>query len=95
MVDGTIKRFKVRLVAEGLGQIYRLDDNKTITLIVRMDTLQGLLTIIALDDLECRQIDIKNAFTESELREKTLTCYHMVSKSHQNMNYKVYIVFMA
>ena len=35
-----------------------------------MDTLWILLAIVAAEDLECRQYDIKNAFTESELQEK-------------------------
>ena len=35
-----------------------------------MDTLQIFLAIVAAEDLECRQYDIKNAFTESELQEK-------------------------
>lgn len=34
-----------------------------------MVTLRALLSVIADEDLECRKFDIKNAFTEFELKE--------------------------
>ena len=35
-----------------------------------MDTLRLFLATIAAEDLECSQFNIKNAFTESHLKEK-------------------------
>jgi gamma-glutamyltranspeptidase len=32
---------------------------------MRMDSLRVLLTLIALEDLECHQVNINNTFTES------------------------------
>jgi hypothetical protein len=32
---------------------------------MKMDFLRILLTLVALEDLECHQVDINNAFTES------------------------------
>jgi hypothetical protein len=32
---------------------------------MKMDSLRVLLALIALEDLECHQVDINNAFTES------------------------------
>jgi hypothetical protein len=32
---------------------------------MKMNSLRVLLTLIALEDLECHQVDINNAFTES------------------------------
>jgi Reverse transcriptase (RNA-dependent DNA polymerase) len=34
-----------------------------------MDSLRVLLVIVAIEDLECHQIDINNAFTESKINE--------------------------
>jgi hypothetical protein len=70
MVDGTIERFKARLVARGFSQAYGLDYDETFILTVRMDTLRLFLAIVTFEDLEYWYFDIKNAFTESELKEK-------------------------
>jgi hypothetical protein len=69
IVDGTIERFKARLVARGFSQAYGLDYDETFALTVRIDTLRVFLAIVTFVDLECWHVDIKNAFTESELKE--------------------------
>jgi hypothetical protein len=69
MVDGTIELFKARLVARGFSQAYGLDYDKTFAPIVRMDMLQLYLAIITFEDLECWDFNMKNAFTQSELKE--------------------------
>ncbi|KAF7578672.1 UBN2 multi-domain protein [Pyrenophora tritici-repentis] len=52
-LDGTVERFKARLVAR-----------------VRMDTLRLFMATVAAENLECFHFDIKNAFTESHLKEE-------------------------
>jgi hypothetical protein len=69
-VDGEIERFKARLVARGFSQVQGEDFNETFAPTMRMDTLRIFLAIVAAENLECRQFDIKNAFTESPLRER-------------------------
>ncbi|RFU24803.1 hypothetical protein B7463_g11531, partial [Scytalidium lignicola] len=69
-VDGTIERFKACLVARGFSQVHGEDYLKTFALTVRMDTLRLFLAIVVAENLECYQYDIKNAFTESHLKEK-------------------------
>lgn len=69
-VHGKIERFKARLVARGFSQVHGQDYDQTFAPTVRMDTLRMFLAIVAKEDLECRQYDIKNAFTESELKEQ-------------------------
>ena len=68
-VDGLVERFKARLVARGFSQIWGEDYDETFAPTVRMDTLRAFMAIVAAKNLECRQFDIKNAFTESKLQE--------------------------
>jgi hypothetical protein len=68
--DGTLERFKARIVARGFTQQYRIDYIETFAPTVRMATLRAFMAVVACEDLECRQYDIKNAFTESKLREE-------------------------
>ena len=68
--DGTLERFKARLVTRGFSQVYREDYMDTFTLIVRMDILRIFLIIMAIEDLEYNYFNIKNAFTKSILKER-------------------------
>lgn len=68
--DGSLERFKARLVARGFSQIHGEDYDQTFAPTVRTDTLRIFLAMVAANDLECRQYDVKNAFTESSLRER-------------------------
>jgi hypothetical protein len=68
--DGTLERFKARLIARGFSQVYGEDYTDTFTLTMRMDTLRIFLALIATKDLECNHFDIKNAFIESTLKER-------------------------
>lgn len=68
-VDGTIERFKARLVARGFSQQHGIDYTETFAPTVRMDTLRLFLATVAKEGKECWQFDIKNAFTESYLKE--------------------------
>jgi hypothetical protein len=68
--DNTLDRFKARLVARGFSQIYGIDYFETFAPTVRMDILRMFLAIAAKNDWELTHMDIKNAFTESPLKEK-------------------------
>ena len=68
-IDGTLDKLKARLVARGFSQMYGVDFTDTFTPTVKFDTLRLFLVIIALENLECHQVDVNNAFTESFLNE--------------------------
>ncbi|KAI0992649.1 hypothetical protein K3495_g15536, partial [Podosphaera aphanis] len=68
-LDGTFDRFKARLVARGFTQQYGVDYTETFAPTVQMATMRAFLSIVAAENLECWQFDIKNAFTESEMKE--------------------------
>ncbi|KAF7572242.1 hypothetical protein PtrM4_097420 [Pyrenophora tritici-repentis] len=69
-LDGTVERFKARLVARGFTQVHGTDYNETFAPTVRMDTLRLFMATVAAENLECFHFDIKNAFTESHLKEE-------------------------
>jgi hypothetical protein len=68
--DGSLERYKARLVARGFSQVHGEDYTETFAPTVRTDTLRVFLAMVAANDLECRQYDVKNAFTESSLKER-------------------------
>jgi hypothetical protein len=68
--DGSLERYKARLVARGFSQVHGEDYTETFAPTVRTDTLRIFLAMVAANDLEYRQYDVKNAFTESSLKER-------------------------
>jgi hypothetical protein len=69
-LSGFVERFKARLVARGFSQVYGEDFFETFAPTVRIDTLRAFCAIVAAEDFECWTFDIKNAFTESRLKER-------------------------
>ena len=67
--DSTIEKFKALLVARGFSQKFGVDFEDTFALTVRHDTLRLFLAVVCQEDLDCEQIDVNNAFTESVLKE--------------------------
>src|SRR5690606_20515360 len=60
--DGSISKFKSRLVAQGFSQIYEIDSNKTHAPVVKIKTVQTLLAVSQLLHLEVVQIDVDSAY---------------------------------
>ena len=69
-LNGEPQRFKARFVAKGYSQRPRIDFNETYASVVSHDTLRILLSVIAADDLEALQIDVKTAFLYGPLEEE-------------------------
>lgn len=67
--DGSLEKLKARLVARGFSQKFGVDFEDTFAPTVRHDTLRVFLAMVAVHDLECHQVDVNNAFTESFLKE--------------------------
>jgi hypothetical protein len=62
--DGTLDRFKARLVARGFSQIYGIDYFETFALTVRIDTLRMFLVIAAMNNWDLTHMDVKNVFVK-------------------------------
>ena len=60
--DGTVERYKARLVAQGCTQMFGLDYEKTFSPVVRFESVRFLLAIGALHQLQLHQMDVSTAF---------------------------------
>ncbi|OWY97826.1 LOW QUALITY PROTEIN: reverse transcriptase [Phytophthora megakarya] len=68
--DGTLERYKARLVVIGCQQIKFIDFDDVFAPVVCLESLRVLLAIVCIEDLECEQIDIEIAFLNSVLEEE-------------------------
>jgi reverse transcriptase-like protein len=67
--DGTIQKYKVRVVAQGFTQVENIDYDRTFAPVAKFASLCTILTIAAEEDLEVHQMDVKSAYLNSILKE--------------------------
>lgn len=65
--DGTIDRYKARLVTRGFSQNYGLDYEETFSPVAKMVTVRSVISFAAHNSWNLWQYDVKNAFIYSEL----------------------------
>src|SRR5436190_120641 len=68
--DGTIERYKARLVVKGFSQQKGIDYNETFSPVARMSTIRGVLSVAAANKMHLSQFDVSTAFLYGELEEK-------------------------
>ena len=68
--DGTIDKYKARLVVKGFRQKEGLDYFDTYSPVTRITSIRLLIALAAVYDLQIHQMDVKTAFLNGELEEE-------------------------
>ena len=68
--DGTIDRYKARLVARGFSQISGLDFGEAFSPIIKHTIIRLIISLAVTLGWTMRQLDVKNAFLHGFLKEE-------------------------
>jgi Reverse transcriptase (RNA-dependent DNA polymerase) len=68
--DGSIQKYKARVVAQGFTQIEGIDFDETFTPVAKLTSLCTILAIAAEKDFELQQMDVKSAYLNGTLKEE-------------------------
>lgn len=69
-------RYKARVVVKGFSKIEGVDFHEVFSHVVKHRSVRSVLALVARENLELEQMDVKTAFLHSELDEKFI-CKNM------------------
>lgn len=70
--DGSIDKYKARLVVKGFAQRQGIDYDQTFSSVARMETIRSVLSVAAKNDMFLVQFDVSTAFLYGELDDKEI-----------------------
>jgi len=65
--DGSVSRYKARLVTKGYAQTYGINYEETYSLVAKMTTVKSIITMATVKGWSLHQMDVKNAFLHGDL----------------------------
>ena len=68
--DGSVHKYKARLVVKGYAQVWGVDFSETFAPVARMDTIRMTLAMAAQQGWKVYQLDVKSAFLNGVLQEE-------------------------
>nr|GEV93298.1 ribonuclease H-like domain-containing protein [Tanacetum cinerariifolium] len=75
--DGTLSRYKARLVVNGSSQLLGVDFNETFRPVLKPASICTVLSLVMSRNWPVHQIDVKNAFLNGELSETVYMHQHL------------------
>ena len=72
--DGSIAKYKARLIVKGFQQTKGVDYFETFSSVVKSSTVRIILSLAAMHRWTIRQVDVNNAFLNGELTEDVYMC---------------------
>jgi hypothetical protein len=68
--DGSLNRYKARLVAQGFSQIPGLDFEETFAPVAKLTSFREILAVATIEDWNIHQMDVGGAYLNGELEEE-------------------------
>ncbi len=86
-VDGSVSKYKTRLVAKGYAPMYGIDYEETYSPVAKMTTVRAIIVMAATKGWSLHQMDVKNVFFHGDLQEKVYMEQPLgyVDQTHPNL----------